>query len=101
MTIDFEYIRWLVEQTDEVVQNVVPLVARILGVDADKLAEFIVWLRQAADAVIDAVEIFIKFPAAFGAPGEGLTDANGVGCPDCPAPAEFAPVVFALKSEVA
>lgn len=99
MKIDFTFIRWLIGQTDSVIENVAPLIAKVINIDAAKVVGFLKFLKAASAQVVDLVETFINYKAIFGAPGEGLTDASGCNHPDCPCPREFSPVVFALKAQ--
>lgn len=99
MTVDVEMMRWVADQSEEVLKNFVPLIARALGMEQQRILNFIQYVRDAADAVIDAIEIFVNFPVVFGAPGENLTDADGKPCPDCPNCGGYEDVVFALKAE--
>lgn len=101
MKIDLEYIKWLASESTKVAERVVPLVAQILGVDAEKLMGFVKYVKSATDAVLQALELFINFPAVFGADGDGLTDLSGCNHPDCPCPQEFTSVVYALKAQAA
>lgn len=97
MKVDFEFIKWVAKQSEEVATNVAPLLAQVLNLDKALVLKFIAYVGDATDAVIAAIEVFINFPAVFGAPGSGLTDAAGCSLPDCPCPNEFQPVVLALK----
>jgi hypothetical protein len=99
MKIDFEYIKWLASEGEKIAERVVPLVAQILNVDAEKLMGFVKYVRQATDSVLSAIELVINFPAVFGADGDGLTDTDGNLRPDCPCPAEYASIVWALKAQ--
>lgn len=99
MKIDLEYIKWLATESEKVAERVVPLVAQILGVEADKLMGFVKYIKSATDAVLQAIDLFINFPSVFGADGDGLTDAAGCNHPDCPCPPEYASVVYALKAQ--
>lgn len=99
MSIDLEYLRWLAEQSESVLANVAPLVARLLGVDTQQVVDFVKFVATATQAVLDAIEAFLKFQPLFGAPGDGLTNESGCmpdcpGCPDC-----HQPVLWALKAE--
>lgn len=99
MTIDLEKIRWIADQTEEVLENVAPLVAALLNIESEKVVNFVNFVRQATESVLDALDIFLKFPISFGASGDGLTDEYGNACPDCPDCGGHEEVVFALKAQ--
>lgn len=99
--IDVAYFKWLADQTIEIAQEVTPLVAKILNVDESKIKAFVDFVKKASDVVLKALEAWVNFPVLFGASGEGLTDAEGNLCPDCPCPAELASVAWALKAQAA
>lgn len=98
MTVDLDFVRWLADQTEEVVTNVAPLLATILDVDKDLVIKFASYIKEASEAVINAIEAFLEFKAVFGSDGSGLTDAAGCSYPDCPCPQEFESVIWALKA---
>jgi hypothetical protein len=99
MKIDFEFIKWVATQSEQVATNVAPLVAQVLNLDKELVLKFIKYVSDATDATIAAIEVFINFPTVFGAPGPTLTDASGCSLPDCACPDEFQPVVLALKAQ--
>lgn len=99
MKVDFEFLRWLASESEEVVKNVSPLVARLLGLEQQQVLDFVNYISDATDAILNAIELFVNFPVSFGADGNGLTDSNGNLCPDCPDCDGHEPVLFALKAQ--
>lgn len=99
MTVDFEFIRWLAGESEDVLNRIAPLVAKIINVEEAKVLDFVKYVAEAADKILDAIEFFVKFPVLFGAPGDGLTNADGKTCPDCPDCNGHEAVVFALKAQ--
>lgn len=74
------------------------LLAPALGIPAERLSNFLLWLRTQTDETISEIEKLLGFEISFGSTaGEGLTNAMGECPPDCcPECEEYKDVILAL-----
>lgn len=88
--INLDDLLWFAQEGQKVIEKVAPLIGTILGVDSAKVEGFLLFLKDAKDTVLKAIELFLKAPAVFGCDK-----------PDCDCPDEYSEVLFAIKAQEA